>query len=329
MYKLSAPILVFLLFGGISLDAQSDQNARDLVKLSTWFEGSFDNDSQLWFEGRRGWKGNEEEKHGRIHATHIRINAPEIGEHVFYVEEFLDGDSAKVARQRIVSFESVPDSAHMLMKLYFLKDAAAVLLAKNQNTFSHTITMDQLFSLDGCDVVIRRKGEQYEGGMRYKDCQFGEGDKLRYSVHDIIISQDQYWRVDQTYLVSDDSFHAGHSTSVPHKMRRTKNYACDIAFHEKTYYQPSDKDKRYMGVIIHNQGGSQWFLNPVTGKRYMVQLREKEYPFYKDGSDFFMLRFKEEEALASTVIVTASPGTKAISFQIGWASTSCQLIEED
>ena len=48
MYKLSAPILVFLLFGGISLDAQSDQNARDLVKLSTWFEGSFDNDSQLW-----------------------------------------------------------------------------------------------------------------------------------------------------------------------------------------------------------------------------------------------------------------------------------------
>ncbi len=319
-------IIIFVFITGcvFVVEAQSDPNARDLQVLSKWFEGEFDNDSQLWLEGRRDWKGTEEHKHRRIHATHVKIDASSIGEYVFYVEEYVDDIDTIITRQRVVSLESVPDSGYILMKIYFLKDGPQYYLRNNEGMFTGKVTEDDLFGLDGCDVVIRREGEQYEGHMRYKACQLGEGVLKRYSLHDIIISKNQYWRIDQTYLVSNDQIDSGHPSSVPFKMRKAEYYKCDVSFYDKAYYMPSDKDTKYTGERIHNQGGSKWFYNPATEKKYILQIREKEYPFYSSGSDFLMLRFKQEDKLASDVIVTVSPGTKALSFNMGKASAFCE-----
>jgi len=320
--------LLFLITGCKVSYSQSDPNARDLRVLTEWFEGVFDNDSQLWYEGRRTWTGNPDEKHGRIHATHKRLDASDIGNHVFYIEEYIDDDPAQIARQRVVSFESIPETNEIAMRLYFLKDADKYLLDSNVHMAFPVIGQEDLFAIDGCDVFFIRVGEQYHGSMRQKGCQFGEGELRRYSVHDMTISKNQYWRVDRTFLVSNDKFHKGHPNAEPHKMRRAKNYSCDVSFHEKAYYIPSDNDKKYEGALIHNQGGMQWFDNPINGKKYGVQLREKEYPFYEEGSDFFMLRFIEEGALASTVIVTTAPNAPSLSFQIGWASANCKRMKD-
>jgi hypothetical protein len=227
-----------------------------------------------------------------------------------------------------VSFESVADSSFIEMKIYFLKDGADYYLNNNGGSFDHEISMDDLFVLDGCGLIIKRQGEQYIGRMRHKACQFGEGDLKRYSVHNIIISQNQYWRIDKTFLLSNNELYAGNPSSDYHKMRKAQNYSCDVSFYEKAYYLPSELDKKYTEVRIHNQGGSDWFYNPIEEKKYMLQIREKEYPFYESGSDFLMVRFKAEDSVASNVIVTASPGTKNLSFNIGTASASCQIITE-
>lgn len=308
-----------------NLFAQADPNARDLTILSNWFEGEFDNDSQIWLEGRRDWKGNPDEKHDRIHATHKRVHAPEVGRHVFYVEEYTNDDPKNITRQRVVSFESSANTNEIEMKLYFLQSPENFLLANHSNNSFPTISKEDLFDLEGCNLFFKRIGEQYHGSMRSAECQFGQGELKRYSVHDVIFSKNQYWRVDQSYLASNNQLHMGHPNNEPHRMRRAQNYICDVSFHEKAYYIPSEKDKKYTGALIHNQGGTHWFKNTVDGKNYMIQLREKEYPFYSEGSDFLMLRFKGENEIASNVIVTATPGTPSISFQIGWASAHCKL----
>lgn len=318
----------FLLFFSLPLAAQkSDPNARDLVLLSKWFEGEFDNDSQNWFENRGSWTGKDEEKHERIHAIHIRIDAPEIGEYVFYIEEYNGGDSTNVGRQRIVSFISNGPEETIEMELYFLKEAKKYLGAYRKPEVFQGYKKADLFGLDGCNVFFTRKGEQYHGSMKDKACQFGEGDLLRYSVHDMIISKNQYWRVDRTFLVKNNAFHKGHPNDTPHKMRKVNYYTCNIAFHEKAYYIPSEKDKRYNHVRIHNQGGKKWFENPITGKMYAIQLREKQYPFYKEGSDFFMMRFIEKGELASKAIIISAPDPKKTGFQMGWASCLCEKEE--
>jgi len=53
----------------------------------------------------------------------------------------------------------------------------------------------------------------------------------------MIVSEHQYWRVDQTFLVKDDSFHKGLPNSEPYKMRKVIHYNCNVAFHEKASFQ--------------------------------------------------------------------------------------------
>lgn len=307
-----------------------DPNVRDLGLLAKWFEGEYDNDEQLWVEARQDWWGKADEKHGRMHAIHKRIKADSIGKYVFYIEEYMDDDPTNVGRQRIVSFESLGEKKQgIVMKLYFLKDATKYLMAsETHKTMLENVTMESLFGLDGCDVIFQRVGQQFQGSMGDKACQFGKGDELRYSVHDMTISEGEYWRVDRTFLVKDNSFWKGHPNAEPHKMRKAKIYTCDVSFYEKAYYLPGEKDKSYKGLKVHDQGGTAYLLNPVDGKTYFVQLRNKQYPFYDlEDSDFFFLRFKEKGAQASTALAFAAPGATKVGFQINWASATCECEE--
>ncbi|MEO1486402.1 MAG: chromophore lyase CpcT/CpeT [Bacteroidota bacterium] len=320
------PLLLLFLLGSIPYTfAQSDPNVRDLLLLVKWFEGEFDNDSQLWYEGRR--KVPEAERHGRIHATHTKIQADFLGEHTFYVEEYIDDDTTKIARQRVVSFKSMAPEEGIEMEIYFLKEADKFVGADGDASVFKELKQEDLFGLDGCAVIFQRKGEQYFGSMRDKACQFGEGDLLRYSVHDLVVSQNQYWRVDRSFLVKDDSFYKGHPNDIPHKMRLAERYTCDVSFYEKSYAEPDPNDKSYKGLTVHNQGGFTWVTYPKNGKKYGVQLREKEYPFYGEGADFFMMRFIEEGQKRSTILVTAQPGATKLSFNNGWASCFCKKDE--
>ncbi len=318
--------IFLLLCGGFSLKAQKpDPNTRDLLILVKWFEGEFDNDSQLWYEGRMGI----EDEHERLHTIHAKIDAPEIGKHVFYIEEYTGDDTTNISRQRIVSFKSNAPEDTIEMELYFLKDAKKYIGAYNTPEVLKGFKKENLFGLDGCNVFFKRVGQQYQGSMKNKACVFGEGDLRRYSVHDMTISENQYWRVDRTFLIKDDSFHKGHPNAIPHKMRRADNYLCDIKFYVNSYAEPDPGDVSYKGIKIHDQGGFAWVLYPKNNKKYGFQLRDKEYPFYAEGSDFFMMRFIEEGQKRSNILVTAEPGAKKLSFNNGWASCFCQKIEKD
>lgn len=327
--KLSAivyTIFCFLLLIGIqNVKAQNDPNTRDLLILAKWFEGEFDNDSQLWYEGRRSVK----DKHDRMHTIHAKIDSSAIGDHVFYVEEYIDDDPKNISRQRIVSFTSLVPDEGIEMAIYFLKDAKKYVGAYKDTSVFKDFTKDDLFGLDGCNVIFQRDGEQYKGSMKEKACQFGEGKLKRYSVHDMVISKDQYWRVDRSFLVKDDSFYKGHPNEIPHKMRRAETYNCDVSFYVNSYAEPHPDDVKYKGIKIHNQGGMAWVVYPKNNKKYGFQLREKEYPFYGSGSDFFMMRFIEEGKKRSNMLVTAEPGTSKLSFNNGWASCFCQKIEKE
>ncbi len=322
---------LFLLAKTSKVDATTgleaaDPNVRDLQLLTKWFEGAFDNDEQIWVEGRSDWWGTADEKHDQIHAVHKRIKADSIGPYVFYIEEYVNNDPEQVGRQRIVSFHSEGETPGIRMKIYFLKDAKKYLLASETHAqLIQNVSLTSLFGLDGCDVIFQRVGDQYHGSMAEKACQFGEGDKRRYSVHDMIVSEKQYWRVDRTFLTSDDSFYKGHPNAEPHKMRKVNFYNCEVSFYEKAYYLPGEKDKKYKNLRVHDQGGTAYVENPVDGKTYFIQLRNKEYPFYAlEDADFFFLRLKEKGQQESVALGFAEPKAKTIGFQMNWASAICE-----
>lgn len=276
-----------------------DPHARDLLILTEWFEGEFDNEEQLWFEADPRSETPEQERHIRLHTMHRRLELPPFGEHVFYVEEYKDNDPEALVRQRLVVFSSQGLGGAIRMQQGFFKQPEAARGAQFDADKLADLGRDDVFFLDECDVYWRRVAGQYEGSMRPKACVFGEGAERRYSVHNLILSETKYWRVDATRLVADDSLHVGFDESKPTKLRRAKPFVCEVNIRLE-----DGSGQRAEGLRVHSQGGEQTVTREDNGEAYVLRLRDKEYPFYDTRPDFLFLSLRkqgEERSLAYVV----------------------------
>lgn len=273
--------------GGAAADTASDPNARDLLILADWFQGEFDNEEQLWFENDPRSNTPEADRHQRVHTLHKRMNAPQFGEHVFYVEEYVDHDPAKIIRQRIVIFESDLERSQIRMRQGFFANAESLVGAHKRSEVFESLTDEDVFFIDTCDVFWRRVADQFEGKMDEKACVFGDGDKRRYSVHNLTLSASKYWREDLTYLVADNSFYTGTRPGHPTEMRRADRFICDVTFRTEEGAQAFDD------LPIHTQGGTIDVVRESDGKPISLMIRQKEYPYYSERPDFMFFSVRE------------------------------------
>lgn len=310
----------------VDAQVQDDPSARDLQRLVAWFEGDFDNQEQIWFENDWRSKVPVAERHERVHATHRRVDLPAFGQYVFYVEEYLNDNPGDVFRQRLVTFESARE-AGVRMKLWFFNDPASVRGAHLEPSILAHITPAALNVLAGCDVLWVLEGDQYVGGMRPRECVFGAGAERRYSQHDLVLSATKYWRVDRTFLLESDELHQGNVAGVPHKLMRTKVFSCDIHFYADDYLAgPNADDQVFLDREIHSQGGAIAITRKSDGKEYVFRLRDKEYPYYEENSDFMFLSLRRgsEPFLAYSL---HDPAATLIGFNLGWVSAFCNRVE--
>ncbi|MEM9209448.1 MAG: chromophore lyase CpcT/CpeT [Pseudomonadota bacterium] len=280
-------------------DVPSDPHARDLLILTEWFEGEFDNEEQLWFEADPRSMTPEAERHTRVHTVHRRMALPDFGEHVFYVEEYQNNDPAEIIRQRLVVFSSDGIDGGIRMQQGFFHKPEQALGAHRDASQIAGLEAGDVFFLDGCDVRWRRVAGQFEGSMAEKACVFGEGPLRRYSIHNLVLSQDKYWRVDATRLVADDSLHAGYDENRPTEMRRADPFVCEV-----TLRLEDGSAQRVQDLALHSQGGVQAIVREDTGEELLLRLRDKEYPYYDTRPDFLFLSIRkagERRSLAYTV----------------------------
>lgn len=284
-----------------------DPFARDLKIIATWFEGEFDNEEQRWFEKDRRTNIPEEHHHIRVHTIHTPVKLPEFGEHVFYVEEYRDNDPQNIIRQRLVIFSSDLKKNQIRMQQGFLKEPKKVLGAQNAVEKLMGLTAKDVVFLNECDVFWSRKADQFEGSMDVKTCVFGKGEDRRYSVHDLFLSKTKYWRVDETFRVKDDSLFIGHPLGEPVKMRRTKQFVCDV------YFTNSDGTREELkGAKLHSQGGTVEVTRAEDGKEFTLLMRDKEYPFYATRPDFIYFSVREKGAQRSLVFTVADPLSRSL-----------------
>ena len=295
-----------------------DPLARDLLILTDWFEGEFDNEEQRWFQADPRSSTPEEERHVRVHTTHKRIEAPEFGEHVFYVEEYTHDDPERVFRQRLVIFSSAPEAGGIRMRQGFFNEPDRFLGAQHNPGLFDDLTAEDAFFLDECDVYWKRVAGQFEGGMRPKACVFGEGELRRYSVHDLYLSETKYWRVDSTFLVADDSLHVGMPADQPFELRRVKRFICGITFDPR-----GPEPQEITDISLHSQGGSADVTRERDGQEFTLLMRDKEYPYYSTRPDFIYFSIRRKGELASVVFTVNDPDSRSLAVNTGDLVASC------
>ena len=301
-------------------DVPRDPYARDLLVLTDWFEGEFDNEEQLWFEADPRSETPEDERHTRLHTMHRRLDLPGFGDHVFYVEEYKDNDPEDLVRQRLVIFSSEGLGGAIRMQQGFFKDPEIARGAQFEPLKLANLEDDDVTFLDDCDVFWHRVAGQYEGQMRPKACVFGDGAERRYSVHNLILSETKYWRNDLTRLVADDSLYVGFDESKPTKLRRARPFLCEVNMR-----LDDGSSQHEEGLRLHSQGGEQTVTRRDNGEKYILRMRDKEYPFYDTRPDFLFLSIRKENERRSLAYTVGDAESRRLGFSFDGVLAHCYL----
>jgi hypothetical protein len=317
MKYLFALVLLWAFTATAQEELPMDPNARDILILTDWFEGEFDNEEQRWFYTRNGGEG--EPSHRRIHAVHKRLDLPQIGEHVFHIQHYLDNDPGKVMRQRIGIFISEPEENTIRMRQGFYKDNDRTRNAHLDPSKVEGLTMKDIFFVEGCDLFWVRVADQYVANMKPKACVFGAGELYRYAVHTWTLSASKLWLVDSSFLMSDDSLHVGMPVDQPFRMRRAKIFQCEVIFrNEDGSVARSIKDIR-----LHSQGGLVWFDPNGNGEVYGIRIRDKEYPFYRERPDFLLFSLLKQGQTRMVGYALTDVDARRVGFSLGWVLGHC------
>ncbi len=285
--SVSAVLGGLLLATALPVQAAQTELEQDLEQMLAWFGGRFDNHEQA-----RGDEQDEvEEPHGRIHSIFAPVELPSVGEHIFYVQQYSDGDPTQIYRQRLYSFRINLEHAGVELVIYAPPDPAAVVDAHLDPTKLAGLTLENLRSYPGCEVHWTRHGrgtedDHFTGVVPKGACQVKSTRSGRTLIimDDLRLDAEQIWIQDRA-VDPDGEWVYGHKGGVPHKLHRVRWFDCWAAAPKEGDDEGDDWDL-WRPIHLHDQGGEYPLVPPnddaelaqkADRTRYTVKLFQPTY----------------------------------------------------
>ncbi len=125
----------------------------DLLRLTVWLPGSYDNEVQVAADRQAG-----RAPHESLTLTVVPVDAEEVGSHVFYIVE-TDTDSRRIMVQRLISFNAAKDA--IIETMWSLTDPTRWRGADTTPELFTGLQPDDVRPMAGCDLKWRKEGERF------------------------------------------------------------------------------------------------------------------------------------------------------------------------
>lgn len=315
-------ILTLLCFTVFFSQAQKTTKT-DLQTMLTWFEGEFDNHVQYLDE--REAKTPDSLAHERIHSIFKRTAMPALGENVFWVQQYMDGDPKMVYRQRIYNFTMDKKEKAIRLDIYQF-----VAIENEKKYFSSyqkdslaKITPAQLKTVTGCEVYWKRLGSTFYGYMKDNACSFVSkrlGGEVRVT-DSLQLRENEIWIRDEMFT-KDGKRIFGNPAHIHHKLqkcafykgwfiiRKGDNHDVELPKGEKDEWLTM-KDLR-----LYDKGQRVQLVTKEGEKtKYFVELSQVIY-----GKDVPVLKlaFYEEGREKAIAYTWTTPDAKRIGLNMRW-----------
>ncbi len=315
------------------LPATADEHdlQADLEQLNAWFAGRFDNYWQVRLEQSEP----PEHPHGRIHSIFAPVELPEIGEHVYYVQQYSEGDPTKIYRQRLYSFSANSEENAIELVIYAPPDTAAVVDSHLDPSKLAGLTIADLKSYDGCEVYWQRQnrggdddhfiGFTKEGACRVTSSRSG---KTLIISDDLRLDAGQIWIQDRA-VDEDGNWIYGNQAGVPHKLQRVRFFECWAAAPKPVPAGADATEKPewdlWRPIVIHDQGGHYDFVPPeADAGRYSMKLFQAVYSG-ENTVPVLELAIHETGQEKSVAYAWADPSSERIGINLRTVQTGCKL----
>jgi hypothetical protein len=307
---------------------------RDLDALAGLLEGRFDNELQVFFEPDLGVP--EHERHERIHSSFRRIDAPALGSHVFYVEQYGAGDPAQIYRQRIYAFSVDAQAGAIRLDIRTPADLDAARGAHREPARLAGLAQEAAPALpDQCAVYWRREIDQFVGQTRRGACTIASRrDGAQITVEaDIVLSRDAIWIRDRATNAAGGLVY-GNPAGEPHRLRRVRPFECWVAVlrgasHGDSGAGAAPGDWYFQrGVMLHDQGDVAVFTTDETPAREVrLRLRRVEWPS-GDNRPSLTLYVMEQGSDRAVSYAWGEYDAERMGINLRWMQASCTHAPE-
>lgn len=297
---------------------------QDLRLLLQWFPGRFDNQEQVAFAEELGIPADAVPEH--IHSIFAPVDLPALGQHVYYVQQYMDADPEKIYRQRFYVFSA--DYAENAVRLDILtpKDAARVKDAHRDSAKLANLTKDDVTSLPGCAVYWRREGVQFIGGMKKEACRIKSQRSGRTIIvtDDLLLNENEIW-IRDTAVDENGAYVYGNKAGIHHKLRRARPWVCWGA----TVVDAETDDWEFaQGLEIHDQGGRVFLPDAAGQKRHYLRLRQVQWPD-RPNLPALTLYVHEEGNPRAISYSWAAPDSRQIGINLRHVQAGCRQAPDE
>jgi len=314
-------VFLFSIIVFLSIQTVAAQNPeKDLRLMMSWFEGRFDNYAQTVEEKET----KTEFPHERIHSIFARVNLPNIGENVFYVQQYMDGDETKIYRQRLYVFTPNRKEKAIELKIFTFPDEKAVLNTHLDKAKLNGLTLEKMDSPKGCEVFWRLKDNKFEGSMKPNACRVvsKRSGKTLIITDDLFLTKDEIWINDQA---KDDqgNYVFGNKANVHHKLKKVKIFEGWTAVLKDGSAEmtgqdaPADAWDGQRNLMIHDQGGMVKINDKFSAE--LAQLT------YKNGTKVLKLGIVDNASGKTVAYTWANPEAERIGINLRWVQAGFTL----
>ncbi len=250
----------------------------------------------------------------RVQINVRRVTLPWLGTHVLYVEEYPFDEPFELRRRVLLSIEPERAADGSLRIRQFTRKAAA------ENPTA--LMPDDVESVPGCDLFLKREGAQFRGGTRGKKCLEKDGAEQRWLDYRLVIGDGLFWYRKRRLSLPDDDL-AEEIAGFPHvDLDEARLFSCGISWASSKEKAPR---KLIDHVDLHDRGGRARFRTP-DGRELKLELHGRDWPL-SEGRESLVLTLSDGRADGETIASSwTSLGAARVGIDIGWLKVDCAPV---
>jgi hypothetical protein len=253
------------------------------------------------------------------------VEAPWLGQHVLYLEEFLHDDPESIRRQLLLDLQPAePPAVGVRVRLYSFKEPRRWIHLDRRPKLLSDLRRAEVVKAEGCDLMLKKEGDQYSGGTVGRDCIDIRDGGLRYVEYRVVIGEDLYWYRRRVLLRKGNDLQEEVFGFNWFELNDARLFACRVEWSATG----RKSDLRLLTRLeIHDQGGRAHFVTP-DGRKLELTLHSQDWPFMVDR-DALILLLQDEVQSTPMASAWTEIDSDDIAINLGWLRVQCgSLVPE-
>jgi CpeT/CpcT family (DUF1001) len=293
--------------------------SSDVEALAKMWPGIRDSTEEVFVSSGPNVSAWGEGAEKRVRTVVAPVEAPWLGQRVLYLEEFLHDDPDSIRRQLLLDLQPAePPSVGVRVRVYSFKEPQRWVHLNRRPRLLTNLRRAEVVKAEGCDLMLRKEGDQFTGGTVGRGCiDIRDGGK-RYVEWRLVIGDDLYWYRRRVLLRKGDDLQEEVFGFNFFELNDARLFACRV-----DWSATGRKSELHLlaKVELHDQGGRARFVTP-DGRKLELTLHSQDWPFMADR-DALILLVQDEAQDTPLASAWTEIDADDIDINLGWLRISC------